>query len=97
MEIHNCKGLVLHVPEFFEDKAFMAWLNDKSKIKLTWHQGGRAGDFSDTVVCVDPALTGEGSDSDMPEHIWEKIMEACKSQFKPNQTDYHIMVRLVNI
>lgn len=54
-------------------------------------------DCSDVFVLVDPSLNGEGSDSDMPMHIWSQIIEACKQHFAPARTsEYHIIVRLTN-
>lgn len=48
-------------------------------------------------MLVDPSLNGEGADSDMPEHIWDQIVAACKEKFAPGRDAYHIMVRLTNL
>lgn len=87
-------ALTMIVPEAFSDPAFMQWLNNGTP-KMTWHQGGPATNLSDVVVLVDPSLSGEGTDSDMPEHIWNSIVEACRQNFKPAHAS-HIMVRLTN-
>jgi hypothetical protein len=98
MKIAKSKALTINVPQFFADPAFVAWLNNDEP-KFTWHKkGDQPNDYSDVVVMVDPSLNGEGTDSDMPEHIWEQIVDACKVQFGglPRGED-HIMVRLVNV
>lgn len=94
-DIHQCKGLALHVPQFYKDPAFLGWLNN-GQAKFTWHQGGEPGEYSDVVVLVDPTLNGEGTDSDMPEEIWNQILTACRKNVSPGG-DYHIMVRLINV
>lgn len=95
MEINRCSALVINAPEFFKDPDFQLWLNS-GEPKLTWHQGGAPTEWSDTVVMVDAGLTGEGPDSDMPEHIWQQIVEACRNEF-PAEPAHHIMVRLTNV
>lgn len=95
MNASICNGLVIDATQFFQDPAFQAWLNN-GEPKFTWHQGGKPTDYSDVVVLVDPGLTGEGSDSDMPEHIWNQIVAACKEHFTPLLHESHIMVRLTN-
>lgn len=96
MEISQSQALVINAPEFFADPEFRAWLNDGTP-KMTWHNSGVPTEWSDVVVLVDPGLGGEGADSDMPEHIWNQIVQACKSQFQPSRGSHHIMVRLTNI
>lgn len=90
--------LQMNVPEFFKDLEFIGWLNCKTApaTVATWHQGGVPHEFSDTFVLVDPSLNGEGSDSDMPEHIWNQIVEECRRHIIPNR-DLHIVVWLTNI
>ena len=96
MEASVVRGLVLNVPEFFEDEAFMNWLNTRETV-MTWHRRGEpAGEFSDTIVFVDPGLQGEGSDTDMPTAIWNRIVQACRDAGLGGQTE-HIPVRLTNI
>ncbi len=97
MEISKTAGIVVDAGEFFKDEAFLAWLNDKATPKATWHEGGLAHPFSDAFVLVDPSLNGEGSDSDMPEHIWREIVEACILEIVPGSTSgNHIIVWLRN-
>jgi hypothetical protein len=97
MDAHRCRGLVINAPQFFADPAFRAWLAD-SRPKFTWHQGGEPDEWSDVIVLVDPGLSGEGSDSDMPESIWDNIVEACRTRLgaAPSAT-HHYMVRLTNL
>ncbi|KVP39979.1 hypothetical protein [Burkholderia ubonensis] len=96
MKIETCSALVINAPEFFQDPEFQSWLNNDEK-KFTWHEGGTPGDWSDVVVMVDPGLGGEGSDSDMPEHIWDKIVAICRSKLAPARNAPHIIVRLTNL
>lgn len=98
MDIRSCKGLVINAPEFFEDPEFMAWLNNRDR-KFTWHIRGNsiADEYSDVVVCVDPSLNGEGSDSDMPEHIWNRIVTACRETLGSASGEDHYMVRITNL
>jgi hypothetical protein len=96
-EISFLTGFTINVPEWFEDKDFKAWLNDPDNTVFTWHTKGEApSDWSDVVVCVDPSLNGEGSESDMPEHIWDQIVDLCRTHFHPS-TGSHIHVRLTNL
>lgn len=96
MNTLRCGALVINTPHFFKDPAFLAWLNNGER-KFTWHQGGAPSEWSDVVVLVDPSLNGEGSDSDMPEAVWEAIMAACRKVFTPGSSEGHIMVRLTNL
>lgn len=95
MQVDKVNALKINAPEIFADPEFQAWLNNGQR-KFTWHEGGKPDEWSDTVVMVDPGLTGEGTDSDMPEHIWDKIVEICREHFKPARLEHHIMVRLTN-
>ena len=97
----ECPALVVNTPEFFADPEFVAWLNNGSA-KFTWHQGGEPGEYSDVIVSIDPGLSGEGSDSDMPEHIWNQIVEAVKQYYASRRVPglsrgNHILVRLTNL
>ena len=57
----------INSPEIFADSEFMKWLNDPETIVATWHKKGTdAGEYSDVFVTYD---NGEGSNSDMPEHM----------------------------
>jgi hypothetical protein len=96
MDASTTKALVLNAPEFFRDAEFIKWLNNTGP-KFTWHQGGQPTEWSDTIVLVDPGLNGEGSDSDMPEHIWDAILNCCRQNFPPNTSGSHIMVWIKNL
>lgn len=98
MEIQPCRSLVINAPEFFKDPAFMAWLNN-GQPKFSWHINGNAvaDEYSDVVVCVDPSLSGEGTDSDMPQYIWDKIVEACRQHIGSRSDEYHFLVRITNL
>lgn len=98
MQVFKGVSLTINAPEFFQDEEFVKWLNNGAK-KFTWHPGGTPSEWSDVVVLVDPGLQGEGSDSDMPKHIWEQIVQACQACFKDlaGITQEHIPVRLINI
>lgn len=93
MKAIKTRSLVLHWPEVFEDQDFVSWLNNASP-KATWHRTGTPGEFSDVFVLVDSSLNGEGSDSDMPEHVWNAIVDQCRNAFHSAANDYHIVVRL---
>lgn len=102
MNVKKSLGLVFNAPQFFADPAFQAWLNNPDNCVMTWHKKGQVvGEFSDVVVHVDPSLNGEGTDSDMPEHIWDQIVALCKTEFPDlvgqNLRGEHIHVRLTNI
>lgn len=93
----ECVALVINVPHFFKDPAFVAWLNNPAP-KFTWHKSGNEpSEYSDVVVLVDPSLNGEGSDSDMPEHCWEEIIKTCKLRLISLRNSMPIMVRLTNL
>lgn len=96
VEVRQGLSLVINAPRYFRDPEFVAWLNGDAP-KFTWHRGGLPGDFADTVVLVDPSLSGEGCDWDMPEHIWDEIIQICKANFHPGQSAEHIAVRLTNV
>ncbi len=66
--------------------------------KFTWYQQGAISEWSDVVVLVDPALTGEGSDSDMPDYLWNRIVSACRAYLgTSNGQGCHYFVRLTNL
>ena len=96
MESIRTSALVINAPEFFADPKFVAWL-DNGKPKFTWHRPGcLPGEYSDVIVSVDPGLSGEGADSDMPSHIWDQIVAECR-KYPNNPQDPHILVRLTNL
>lgn len=72
---HSYLPLVrINAPEFYRDPDFVAWLNDPDRQQATWHRKGEPpGPYSDLFFTVDPP---DGSDSDMPEPIWQRILAA---------------------
>ncbi|MBV2149895.1 hypothetical protein KRZ98_16750 [Sphingobium sp. AS12] len=97
MDIQPCRGIVINAPEFFVDPAFQQWLANGDH-KFTWHDGGEIDEWSDVIVLVDPSLNGEGSDSDMPEHIWNRIVEACREHLgRDRACSNHYVARLTNL
>lgn len=79
MEVdHNYMPVVkINAPEFYRDQEFLDYLNNaKANGEIaTWHKGLEPNDYSDVFVTCSQ---GEGSNSDMPEHIWDRIVEVCK-------------------
>lgn len=97
MDILLCRGLVLNRPDIFADPAFRDWLANGER-KFTWHAGGDVDEWSDVILLVDPSLTGEGSDSDMPAAIWENIIALCRQHLGvAGPAEAHYMVRLTNL
>lgn len=99
VEIFIGASLRINAPEFFKDAGFIDWLNNGAR-KFTWHETGHhPEEWSDVIVMVDPGFTGEGSDSDMPAHIWNQIVEICRAKLggSVESRDEHITVRLTNI
>lgn len=96
MQVEIGRSLLIYAPEFFRDDAFVAWLNN-GQPKYTIHQGASPGEYSDVIVLVDPSLEGEGSDSDMPAHIWDAIVGACRKALPIEHAMPHISVRLTNL
>ncbi len=97
MDITLCRGMVINAPYIFADPTFRRWLTN-GKPKFTWHDGGAIDEYSDVVVLVDPGLTGEGSDSDMPAPIWDRIVEACRAHLGADRhCASHFVVRLTNL
>ena len=91
------RSLLFNAPDIFRDPAFRQWLVD-DRPKFTWHKAGDPHEWSDVVVLVDPSLTGEGSDSDMPTHIWDRIIALCRAELGAGGSgDPHVMVRLTNL
>lgn len=65
----------IDAPEFYADAEFQLWLNDPTRNQATWHKKGTyPNEYSDMFFTVDPP---DGSDSDMPQHIWDKIVASC--------------------
>jgi hypothetical protein len=100
-------GFGLHVsinaPEFFQRKDFIEYVENNTV--FTWHESGtEPGEWSDVAIMVEPILSGEGDSSDMPEDIWDTIMEALKQKFGVNGSKVppfarqrHIIVRISNL
>ena len=87
----------LSVPQWFEDPEFVAFLKERAGHGLaTWHKVGEScpDEFSDVFVGVDPSLTGEGTDLDMPEKFWDEIVRVCQDVNPFNPHRLHIMVHL---
>lgn len=98
--IESCvrtEGLVLNVPDWFEDAEFTEWLNSPRTTVMTWHPKGELpNEWSDVLVLVDPSLDGDGTDSDMPERFWNAIVDACREARVGGQPS-PIPVRLTNL
>ncbi|WP_298673161.1 hypothetical protein [uncultured Sphingomonas sp.] len=87
----------MNVPEFFADPAFRRWLQNDNP-KFTRCRDGAIDEWPDVVVLVDPSLTGEGSDSDMPKAFWTRIVDACQEHLGIGTDQWtHYMVRLTNL
>lgn len=92
-----CPALVICMPDAFQDPAFQAWLNDVRRTKCALHVPGQELDEqTEVIVFVDSSLCGEGRDDDMPQPIWEEILQVCREQYIPSQGP-SIMVRLTNL
>lgn len=86
------KALRISAPEVFSNAKFVEWLNGDGRA-ATWHDGGVPNEYSDVMVLVDPSLNGEGSDSDMPDDVWDMIVDECRKAFSPSN-GFHIVVWL---
>ncbi|MCP5400482.1 MAG: hypothetical protein H6921_14770 [Sphingomonas sp.] len=97
MDVQPCRGLVINAPEFFADPDFKLWLRNGRR-KFTWYVGQEIDEWSDVIVLVDPSLTAEGSDADMPEHIWDQIIDLCREHLGASRHDAtHHAIRLTNL
>ena len=69
-------------PELRKHKAFVKWMNKSAKMKCgraaTWHSGGELDDYSDLFTWVERC---EGSESDMPEDVWKRLIEIVGEDF----------------
>jgi len=86
-------GLRINAHKWFQDEAFIEWLNSPEADVMTWHtKGDLIGEYSDVVVLVDGSLNGEGSDAFyMPEAIWNEIVEVCREHFSPDPSmHFHV-------
>ncbi|BAI96654.1 hypothetical protein Sj15T_09610 [Sphingobium sp. TA15] len=97
MDVQPCRGLVINAPWFFADPAFQQWLTSGTP-KFTWWTSGPVDEWSDVIVLVDPNLSGEGADSDMPEAIWNQIVHICREHLGAHgAATPHYVVRLTNL
>ncbi|GHE74919.1 hypothetical protein GCM10019059_38000 [Camelimonas fluminis] len=97
MSTEICRGIVVNAPDVFADPAFQKWLNNGAP-KFSWHRAGPVSEWSDVVVLVDPSLNGEGSDSDMPADIWDRIIAECRTTLgAASSPSPPYMVRLTNL
>lgn len=90
-------AVVISAPHWFHDPEFRQYLVEKTGQGLaTWHlaKDVEPGEFSDVFVGVDPSFSGEGTDSDMPEHIWDQIVDVVRSNPLPNPHGNHIIVQI---
>lgn len=89
--------VVLNVPQWFAEPDFAAWLNSDETNAFTWHQRGEApGEYSDVVILVDPSLSGEGSNDEMPHH--DEVVDWLRTRFGERAPgDCHVAVRLTNL
>lgn len=95
--------LTFNTPEFFKRQDFLSYIS-KNPV-FTWHQDlAEPSEYSDVVVLVEPCLSGDGSESDMPEDIWDTILKALKLKFGDEGENIpaackekHIAVRLTNL
>lgn len=89
-------GVKLSVPELFQDSDFQDYVNNTNV--MTWHDKKgpiQEDDWADVVVFVDPSMTGEGSNSDMP--YWDEIYAKVEAIVGPNpRSETHIAVVLTN-
>lgn len=86
-----------YVPELYRNVEFLLWL--ESSQAMTMHQRGTGfpdeDSLADVAIYVDPSLSGEGSDSDMPGH--DLVVERIKSEIGNGPfSGNHIMVILTN-
>ncbi len=103
VEDHFGLHVQLDAPEFFQRKDFLEYI--ETQTVFTWHTPGKApNEWSDVAVLVEPNLAGEGANSDLPEDIWNTILEALKARFGDNGEGIpayaqgrHIVVRLTNM
>lgn len=77
--LSTIRGIKLSVPDLFLRPDFISWLNSSNA--MTWHNRSEPYTpdcISDVVVFVDPSLSGEGTDDDMPG--WEVVVDLLKSK-----------------
>ncbi|MCP1674321.1 hypothetical protein J2T57_001423 [Natronocella acetinitrilica] len=89
--------VVMRVPWFTADehKAFQEWVSGRVGHGLaSWIPAGyrcTQTEFPDIFVGVDPGLSGEGTDAEMPEHYWSAVVEAARAHGQ-GHNGHHIIV-----
>lgn len=88
MDVIRYPCLKINCPELFADPEFAAWLKSRSGVRppgekwwtpvATWHEGDEEMNEYSDVFCT--YEDGEGSDSDMPEHCWERLCELARRE-----------------
>ncbi|HEP8970252.1 TPA: hypothetical protein VDU83_002590 [Pseudomonas aeruginosa] len=87
-------GVKLSVPELFADPDFVDYVNTSNV--MSWHdKKGPIGpdDWADVVVFVDPSLSGEGTDIDLP--YWECIVDKLRTAvggYDPQMREHYVVV-----
>lgn len=83
--------VTVSAPDLRRNKAFTAWLNQGARGEIggplcaTWHRPGADGkdapisEGSDLFVWMD--RSGEGSDSDMPARVWNRLRKLVGDDF----------------
>lgn len=99
MRAEHSHFITLHVDWFNAERhpAFVAWADQRLGNGLaSWCSAGEshgATEYPDIFLTVEPSLDGEGSDADMPETYWQKILDTLRDmQMAPKQ--HAIGVRL---
>ncbi|MBD1300165.1 hypothetical protein [Pseudomonas aeruginosa] len=97
-ECPNGVESALSVPELFADPDFVDYVNASNV--MSWHdKKGPIGpdDWADVVVFVDPSLSGEGTDSEIP--YWECIVDKLRTAvggYDPQMREHYVVV-LTNV
>lgn len=69
--------LKINAPEWYSIPEFQDWLNKANNV-ATWHtKGNSPGDYSDIFTWYDHH---EGSDSNMPEVVWNELCNICDKE-----------------
>jgi hypothetical protein len=76
-KIETLNALRINVPQWFAREDFRAWLNTNDRL-ATWHNKGQEPtEFSDVFMTYE---RHEGSDSDLPEALWEELCALCDKE-----------------
>ena len=76
LEPVNYPVVRINAPELAKNDKFVDWLNQRTC--ATWHKGRGITEYSDIFTWIDK---GEGSDSDMPEPVWDEIIKLLGEDF----------------